>query len=51
MDDNYSPPTGKQILIIIAIASMIGIAMRGCQTKAPDYGCVETVTPYGTECQ
>lgn len=50
MGEDYSPLTGKQILLIIAAASVVGLMMRGCETEAPDYGCIETVTPYGTEC-
>jgi hypothetical protein len=34
----------------IVVACLIGLLMRGCEPKAPDYGCVETVTPWGVEC-
>lgn len=37
------------VLWILAIVTL-GLVLRECEGQAPDYGCIEEVTPWGVEC-
>lgn len=37
------------LLWIIGIATL-GLVLRECDDRVPDYGCVEEVTPWGVHC-
>lgn len=37
------------LLWILAIVTL-GLVLRQCDDRTPDYGCIEEVTPWGVEC-
>jgi len=50
MADNELTGTLKMAGCLLAIGCIAGLVVRGCEPKAPDYGCVEEVTPFGVQC-
>lgn len=41
---------GKEWLLAILAVVVLGLVLRECDDRVPDYGCVEQVTPWGVEC-